>query len=508
MSTTNKVVCLKDKNLRNLKPNTKNVSGLSPHMRIPNLMFNALSDGGQTSVSTDGWDTVYAMTTDAANIALQTSYNTGTAVRGITNYTSSYGSLNCVFNPFTIASSGSEAYVHMMAPVTSGTFVMTTPALNKDLTGGSFKLEVRFAFLNAGGNTQNMVTDTKDIMCIAVEGVTGLDTVQTSILRGFVEDYLNQPAQKTLLAQVFASININPQLVNDGSDWLRPVAVNYSFYSDSLETNRFLAILSLTGDPTTVSQRLQFLTQQVSPGLIPANGTARAGFLISDELFLTKVILPEVTKQYSSVGNDAGMTYSSDTVSISNGNQFVIDTVKPAAITYNMTVAPGDFQLLLQGGQLVNNLKARIDISPGITCYMTSNTTYNLTINQTTQTWTLTQASSSTDHYTEIATWVIVTETIAGIISAAIGAGIGAVTKSILKAVIAVVIAAILVVIPQFIQAAGEIAVTSEEKKFSIFSNGVYSMTWNGSSAFNFSSAYIVKGFLLGGSVILQTGEP
>jgi len=296
--------------------------------------------------------------------------------------------------------------------------------------------------------------------------------------------------------------------VNDGSDWLRPVAVNYSFYSNSLEANRFLAILSLTGDPTTVSQRLQFLTQQVSPGLIPANGTARAGFLISDELFLTQVILPEVQKTYSSLGNSAGMSYTSSTNSIGNGNDFVIETVKPAAVTYSLRVAPGNFTLALQNGQLVNTVVARIEVSPGITSFMTSTTTYDLTINETTQTWSLTQSGNTSDHYTEIATWVIITETIAGLISAAIGAGIGALTKSVVKAVITCVIAALLVVIPQFIQAAGEVAVQTEEKKFSIFSQGVYSMTWNGAVAFHFSSAYLVKGFLLCGTVILQQGEP
>jgi len=315
---------------------------------------------------------------------------------------------------------------------------------------------------------------------------------------------LNLPAQKAALKQVFASINLSTVLANDGLDWLRPALTNYCFKGNTQSpSSSFLAMLSLTGDPVAAAAKLPLLTQEVSPGIVTPD--VKAGYLISDQLYLQNMVLPQVHKKYESVGNSAGMVYNADQIAVLNSNSFVVDSVKPNAISYDLHVDPNDFKIYLNGGQLKCDVRVHINVSPGIVAFMTSSATYDMVYDTKTQNYTLQEVSGSpvTDHWTKVDDGVIIGEAIAGVIAAAIGAGIGKIAESVVVGIIALIILGVITAIPQWIQLDGIAGVKEAEMKFDIFFDGVYTTTWAGAKAFHFCQASLVKGFLLQGSVDL-----
>jgi hypothetical protein len=124
---------------------------LPAHARIPQTMFASLAavnPPSADSVSTNGWDTVYGMTTESANNALSKSYAKKLGILTIAE-TGPYGTMNCNLAAWQLDSTGSEAFVNMLVPVTTGTAHIPFGTNDYSLNGVSFVTQVKFTFINS-----------------------------------------------------------------------------------------------------------------------------------------------------------------------------------------------------------------------------------------------------------------------------------------------------------------------------------------------------------------------
>jgi len=177
-----------------------------------------------------------------------------------------------------------------------------------------------------------------------------LSAIQKTLLSVAIAAYVVQNAQKISFA--FASINLVPPSANT---WLTPVKSDYAYLEKTGAADGFLAVLSVT-----TNRDISALPRSIDPGAISPGNTG--SFLISDNVFLTNVILPYLPTAYATTPNRFRLDESAH--AIRNNGSFETIPVKSGAITYYPVI--DDLTINTDGEGLVTAIRGSCDLKAGI----------------------------------------------------------------------------------------------------------------------------------------------
>lgn len=256
-------------------------------------------------ISTEGWDTVFALRLPQVNAQIAHAIWAGTTKLPVLNWTSNDGSASLrdvTFTTWQLSSQGLEGtggtQLKMRFLVNGGSFCMqdTAPAA----LGGSVILGTVSLAVLADVSHARLVLDHR-------KGVT----VDTLAIIGSIPSALQPPFKLAMglalsaalseFGHVFASVDLN-LLAAGGMPWLSPKAVGYCFFGGCDDASSYLGTLCMTdtfiaGNPTPPAS--------LASGLVPDGATG--AFVLSRELFVRNLLLPGVARGFAteSLGKDS-----------------------------------------------------------------------------------------------------------------------------------------------------------------------------------------------------------
>ncbi len=456
-------------------------------------------------VSTNGWDTVYVITIDYLNNDLK---KKGPPIRSFSSG-SSVLNISGDFDPWQVIG-GSNEIIKLNLPIKSGQSLgIPGMSTSTSLGGFSVDIELHLDFINSvsqPNNPQagyykelkvaarpNPKNNREKISVTVINPPQGFsyDVVTLSILRGLFTAYLQNHSSE--IGHIFATVNLANYLDSDGNDWVVPTLTSYSFQSNTLvpEQKGMLAILSLT---KANEDRRASLTQEVSPYAIPTG--SKAGFLISDELFLMKMIAPGIEEKYGLHNN---FCFNRETSSIHNSSSFHLPDVHKSGKSYTPKVNNNDFSIGLQNGVITLNLKTHVDISPGITGYTTQLVRYKMLYENSSKSIKFEQdGQPQTDSWTHTETWVKILEGVGGALAAVLALFTGGVSEAIYGLAMGVLLG-VIAAIPSFLELAVGNAASTQKMNFGVFKASMQPIQWSGVGDFNLNKAQLSNCFQIGG---------
>lgn len=417
-------------------------------MLMETVLGAAPAPGTTQGASTNNWDTVYAIKFADANKSL--------AKPGVTpvNFSTSVptATLTGKFSPW-LLTGGGENLLHMETPVLSGK--ATYNGTDYDLAGVTATIELHLEDLpqpgttktntGSGGTAHDFKTSSKSTGTekpVSVTDVSGFATdpgfIVKAVIAGLFEQWFTQ--NLGLFTHSFGTIVLNETADKEQFQWMKPTSAGYAVTAQGTPDQHVFGLLSMT------ENRAKPATQQLSPNAIPEGQVA--GFLISGELFMEKLIKPQIHTIFPGANSDQFELVNNGTL-IRNKSPVSLETVNIAGKNYTPVMPAGHFQLSIQQQQITMDMKkVEIDFSPGIKIMM-DYTCYSKIILETNDKGeqVLNYAEAGTpieDHNVETASWVTWTEVAASVAVALLTLGFGAWAKkgieSLVKRVIAIVI--------------------------------------------------------------------
>ncbi len=254
----------------------------------------------EQAADTYDWDTAYGIRFVDANRAI---VNAGSSPANFSGtYTDPiFGTVYPVtgdFGPWQLCAGGDGSDVNMEIPVSNFT-------LGKQVLGATVVIQVKMNLLPqptptaAGNHNLRLKTTTTDAL---TEPVVSIQTVQmvapAPATMGTVVSSVLGPwflANIQSFNHVFAAVDLNQTADTAAFQWLKPTKISYAVVAPLASVgadDNILGILAMTENRDNPA-----LADQISPNIIPAG--ANAGFLISQERFITKFFLPGVCKLFN-----------------------------------------------------------------------------------------------------------------------------------------------------------------------------------------------------------------
>lgn len=457
----------------------------------------------QGPADTFGWDTVFAIKATDANTAMA---KPGVSPASFTQNENAtwFGTGN--FGAWQIALGGGAENLHMSIPVTSGS--MTYQGIAYPMTNAVAMIEVNLMKVpqpaSNNGTPTNLVTDPS---VVSVTGLTfGANPPPNSIkflMMGLLSDWLN--ANLSQFTHVFSTVNLGETADKAQFQWMKPTDVSYAYVDGATLDASYFAVLTMTEHRSAAG-----LPQELSPNVVPTG--QRAGFLISSERYLEKLLMPGLPSlfQNATVGN---FTPDQAAVQIRNNAQLSMTAVTVGAGTYTPVIDANNFSCSIVGTEIVMDIKkAHVAFSPGIDIYLDYTYYGKLVLQLNSKGEQILTVESSrtavTSHYVDVATWVTITEVIAGVVAGVISGFVGAGTKAIFQVVAYRVIATILalLVLGVLSQIGTIMIAVAEGDKDNIppinlaIVNATNPTTWPGGSGFTLTSAGLNGLLQLGGN--------
>lgn len=424
---------------------------------------------------TNGWDTVFAIRISDVNhaIALQKSSPSDFSQSYTDEETGDTITINGTFGDWRLNTTGDGKNLHMSTPIATGT--MTRNGTTYDMAGVSATIEVNCDYVPppVAGVTPTpdgtlhalkLKTSSTDPLDQAVI-VTNLSfpgarpgIVIVSIMQSVLQLWFNQNIIS--FEHVFSVVNLN--LLADGDDgsfqWLQPTWSSYACTSGADEENSYFGVLCMVDqhDPSG-------LAHELCSSAIP-DGQCSA-YMISVPVFLEYSVWPGIPYAFKNAKQE-DFKLTQNKTCIENLNDLELEGVKVGAITYTPYVTK--FELIVEATEIRTEMKAKINISPGIDSYIEMITHQIIELKSTTvddpdhpgQTISkqyLDYADApgketEINTYTETEAWVYITEAIAGIIVAVLGIVVGELTEKVVARVIIGIIAALVVAVIAAVQ--------------------------------------------------------
>jgi len=489
------------------------VQAKTMHVRFPHLvqrperkfsplaMFKAGMLAGAQKADTYDWDTVFAIRFADANKALAKPGATPTtfAAQDPTSNTSASGT----FGPWQL-NGGDGVLLHMAIPITSGT--LSYEGKTHDLSGTQLTIELQLKDLpqdpsGVSGKHDVVADASKAVSVTEVKNMPGnpgfiIEAVTGGMLAKWFNDNLDS------FTHAFSTIDLKVP-VDEQFKWLKPFKFGWAVSAQGKVDDNVFGVL------TTTDERPAPSTMQISPNAIPTG--QRAGFLISDERFLTKLLLPGVHVMFSGA-TEADFEIVNDGTMIRNKNTVYMEEVELSTGKYRPKLEPNTVQIHLEANEIVVDLKkAVIDFSPGITITMTYTAYSSLKLDRNSkneQILVYEEASPPiSDHNVEVASWVIWTEVAASVAAAVLTLGAGMWFKTAIKRVAVRVVAIVVtLVIGELIaNIAAIITAVAAGNKDKIppinlmMLNATKAITWPGSTGFELTSAALNESLQFGG---------
>lgn len=433
------------------------VKALANATEVTAFAAAATTDSSESqAVSTDGWDTVFAIRVEDVNRILEQAGGLPTkfSKEGTDEELGLSYKLNGEFGAWRI-SSGSNKLIHMKLPIKNGAFELG--AKKYDLTGATVEIEVELILdppappkelppnappdgtkhklkINTGSSDSNP----HPVTFQRIEGIPnnpGQSIIY--IIGGSLATWLIENSHA--VTNFFAEINLNNQLdKNDGYQWLRPTYSTYAYAAGLKSQDDVLAVLSMTEerDPPTGSP---------SPSATTIPRGEKAGFLISKTRFLEKMLLPNLPSLFLA-GSNPKFKLDGEAGMILNDGILEMSSVHYGAIDYypKMDV----FEVAFNDGKLRIHAEMSVQISPGIVSYITV-TKYkgiNLVTKDGKQTLKIIDTDDprdKSDHYTKVDPGLEIAGAVLAIVGALVGVIVGAIFKTAQAIILGIVIAII-----------------------------------------------------------------
>jgi hypothetical protein len=260
-----------------------------------NMCSNVVIPPTTGIADTYNWDTAYGITFEKVNNSIVRANSSPPHFTG--SFVDGFGGAKYViaanFGAWQL-SGGSGDLVHMTLPLTNGTITPKAGG-NAIAFSGSAAIEVKLDWLPQPGASSDKGTHHLKI------NLTTNDPVNSPIVSvvnvAVNPDRYNggvQSALKTwLLANlqqfnhVFSAVDLGAKADKAGFQWLKPTKLGYAVNTEGATDpkNYVFGVLAMTESRPGVR-----LDHQISPNIIPTG--ADAGFLISQERFLSKLLLP------------------------------------------------------------------------------------------------------------------------------------------------------------------------------------------------------------------------
>jgi hypothetical protein len=330
-----------------------------------------------TTVDTNGWHTVAAITYADVNKAIATTgvgpkTFTQTAPDGSAAVTGSFG-------PWRLATGGSGPLLMMSLPVTGGE--VTVESVKHPISACTALVQITATYIpQSGTSLMHLVNDSSQPVSVESCLPKQSNFVVEASLRGLLETWLN--ANLDQFNAVFASVDLDADYVHEGLKWLTPSFKGYAVAEPTQNatlTNSVFGVLCLidgTNEPPG-------LVWQISPFVIPAG--ANAGFVISEEKFLEHMMLAAVPAMFQGIKDDPADQHfvidNGGTRIRNKGTVQLLPVKLKKGKTVEPTVSDGNFTIQLDQAELELGITdMQFEYSPGITVHLnyTGRTTISL----------------------------------------------------------------------------------------------------------------------------------
>ena len=300
---------------------------------------------------------------------------------------------------------------------------------------------------------------------------------------------------------IFAIVNLNETAAQKGFQWLKPTATTYSFISGSDLESSVLGVLCMVNNNPEPTGAAILDTGAIPPG-------SRAGFNISQNMFLTQMVLPSLPGAFDNA-QASSFTILNDKITLAPDVSVKLDDVKYLGVNYTPYLT--DFSFSIDNEVIEIYSYVHVNISPGIDSYIETTAQYTLLLGTNSsgvQSLTYLPVGKPVQHTsTTVAEWVVWTEAIADIVlaigTAIIGNAASAIENAVVRAIVAVIvggvvsaIAAVLEKIPEWI--AGKVP-DDLPSIDGLVTDATNSFQWGDSADYKLTSAQLNGSLQLGG---------
>ena len=460
-----------------------------------------------TTASTLGWDTVFALNIADVNNAI---INAKTSPTSFEQEIEAGTSVTGAFGNWQVCAGGDGKLLHLKLPITSGELTMkkeVTPFQNVEAV-----IEVRLAYFEATDTAvadknqvaKHLKVDTRkkaDTNAAAVQVMTvlsssgdELDDMVSALLPNGLTTWLNKHLED--FDHIFAKVNLNLTADKDAAfAWLRPTATDYAYVDKLPFENSTLAVLCMTADRPFGTN-----APEASPYAIPAN--ADAGFLINNSRFLVDMVLPNMPMAFPGC-SVSDFSLSDDGNSIKMDNAFSMPSSAGGG-SYSVNVTK--IIISIVGPNVLMHSECNTEISPGLTSYDTSDHTYIISLVTTpngNQTLAFQQVGTPvTSHWTtqsEGFKWLHALEIVIGIVGIAI---LGTMTAGVGFVVGAIIIGALIGTATNIENILGVIGTDDAPDLTLLTMNSTGPITWLDTKVFKLNSACLNQSLQLGGTFL------
>jgi hypothetical protein len=261
------------------------------------------------------WDTVFAIHTADANIAIRThnaNARRNDPARPVSlSHTSHDGALNANFGDWQIINEGGDDLICFELPLTAVKIALGKTDV-REFAEGSAKVEINFGLMPPPPHPATKPTKVKGgtrhalgilgkkaaaaasvppsiASVLSLELKDNTDKFLTTVAGNYLEAWMNDNLE--VFDAVLGIITLNTLEDAGQFAFLRPIYTTYAFAKN--DTGGVLGVLCLTEGSTVDPHSLP---QQVSPAAIPPGH--QSGFLISRRRLLADLLLPELPKNY------------------------------------------------------------------------------------------------------------------------------------------------------------------------------------------------------------------
>lgn len=320
---------------------------------------------------TEGWDTVFALHISDVNSAIAraqsypTSFELSDAADGYT--------ISGSFDTWKIVPGGSGDLILFAIPFHNCSII--EPGKEREDVKGTAKVVVRLNFIHeeadTTSNSNKQLLQIKSTPTKPGEKVASISTivfegkqpsfVGGAVLRGLLEEWLNNNLED--FDHVFATVNINRTASSGDFQWLQPNFVTYAYSDLGTKNDGALGVLCMTENRSRID-----LAQQISSVIIPPG--QRAGFLISKNRLIAKLLLPNMPKVFQgSKESDYKLSETGDSIVLASKKVRFKVKAKHGSSSKSYTAKVLDLQMTIEGAELQLSVTTETEISPGIRAY-------------------------------------------------------------------------------------------------------------------------------------------
>lgn len=450
-------------------------------------------------IDTLGWDTVFAIRVTDVNAELR---KPGVSPSAFSATVPQVCTAQGTFGPWQIAvgdNGGDGTLLRLTIPVPAATLNFQNQ--DYDASGGTALVELALDFVPQAGVT--LPSGTRQALVAKQNGATVREYLHpNSLVSALMVDALGIWFNANLadFAYVFATCDLNVALAQAHLQWLAPTHTAYAYHNGSSDEDSYLGILSMTSGHSAAG-----ISPQLAGGVIPDG--QRAGFLMSQALFLQNIVLPSLPAAFPG-SSIASFRLDPETLAIVNAGDIAMATVRHAGIDYHPVLEA--FSLSIEAGHFLVRSQTRTEISPGITAYAKQSSHQSLVLavkpdgSQTLQ--LVADGNPQTAHWWKASEGVQITEYLLAVIGIIVEIVLAALTAGA-SLVVSMIIAALLVGVaaatPELIGAISSGQVNNDMPSVSSLVLGATSaIRWQGSQQFQLGSVLLADAFQMGGDPV------